>query len=80
MYYLFYNSLLSEEVYIVTTIGRKYCFYSTAKILPSLRICSLKIGKTTGVLDLFVSNVKYANMEGFHRDSQIWELSVTFFG
>ena len=32
----------------------------------------LKIGKTVGVLHAFVVNyVKYANMEGFHRDSHI---------
>ena len=32
----------------------------------------LEIGKTMGVLYLFVSNhVKYANIEGFHRGSHI---------
>ena len=32
----------------------------------------LKIGKTMGVLYSFAWNyVKYANMEGFHRDSHI---------
>ena len=32
----------------------------------------LKIGKTRGVLDSFVYNhVKYANIEGFHRDDHI---------
>ena len=33
----------------------------------------LKIGKTVGVVYLFVSNhVKYANMKGFRRDNHIY--------
>ena len=33
----------------------------------------MKIGKSMGVLHSFVWNfVKYANMEGFHRDSHIY--------
>ena len=32
----------------------------------------LKVGKTMGVLHSFVWNyVKYANMEGFHRNNQV---------